>query len=124
MDIGTNGELVLGNRSGLWATSCATGPALEGAHISCGMRASTGAIHAVSIDPSDLCVTCRVFGENEGNLARGMCGSGLIDTVAAMLRTGIILPSGALRSDLPAGSVPAPGGTRRMVIVPAGKSGT
>jgi len=117
MDIGTNGELVLGNRSGLWATSCATGPALEGAHISCGMRASIGAIHAASIDPSSLCFTCRVFGENEGNLARGICGSGLIDIVAAMLQTGIILPSGALKSDLP-------GGTRSIVVVPAGKSGT
>ena len=117
MDIGTNGELVLGNRSGLWATSCATGPALEGAHISCGMRASNGAIHAAGIDPSALCFTCRVFGENEGNLARGICGSGLIDIVAAMLQTGIILPSGALRPNLP-------GGTRHLVIVPAGKSGT
>ncbi len=110
MDIGTNGELVLGNRSGLWATSCATGPALEGAHISCGMRASNGAIYAASIDPSDLCVTCRVFGENERNLARGICGSGLIDIVAAMLQTGIILPSGALRSDLPGGTVRLPTG--------------
>lgn len=124
MDIGTNGELVLGNRSGLWATSCATGPALEGAHISCGMRASTGAIHAASIDPSDLSVTCRVFGENEGNLARGICGSGLIDIVAAMLQTGIVLPSGALRSDLPGVIGSDPGGSRRMVIVPAGKSAT
>lgn len=122
MDIGTNGELVLGNRSNLWATSCATGPALEGAHISCGMRASTGAIHAVSIDPASLGVICRVFGENEGNLARGLCGSGLIDTVAAMLKTGIILPSGALRPDLPDGI--GSGGVRRMVIVPAGNSGT
>lgn len=117
MDIGTNGELVLGNSSGLWATSCATGPALEGAHISCGMRASTGAIHAASIDPSNLRFSCRVFGESKGNMALGICGSGLIDIVAAMLQTGIILPSGALRSDLPSG-------TRSIVIVPADKSGT
>jgi len=51
VDIGTNGELVLGDRKGLWVTSCATGPALEGAHISCGMRAVAGAIHRVGIDP-------------------------------------------------------------------------
>lgn len=121
MDIGTNGELVLGNRNGLWATSCATGPALEGAHISCGMRASTGAIYAAGIDPKDLSITCRVFGESEGNLARGICGSGLIDIVAAMLDTGIILPSGTLRSDLP-GITYSGSGIRRMVIVPAVKA--
>ncbi len=124
MDIGTNGELILGNRNGLWATSCATGPALEGAHISCGMRASTGAIHAVSIAPDGFSLACRVFGENEGNLARGICGSGLIDTIAAMLQTGTIRPSGALRSDLPDKIGSGPGAVRRMVIVPANESAT
>jgi len=124
MDIGTNGELVLGDRSGLWATSCATGPALEGAHISCGMRASTGAIYAARIDPTDYVFACRVFGESEGNLARGICGSGLIDIVAAMLRTGMILPSGALRSDIAERIGAGPGGDRRMVIVPAEGSST
>jgi uncharacterized 2Fe-2S/4Fe-4S cluster protein (DUF4445 family) len=119
MDIGTNGELVLGNRTGLWATSCATGPALEGAHISCGMRASTGAIYSASIDPSNLRVSCRVFGEYDGNLAGGICGSGLIDIVADMLKTGIILPSGALRSDLSGVTDTGSGVIRRMVIVPA-----
>jgi uncharacterized 2Fe-2S/4Fe-4S cluster protein (DUF4445 family) len=122
MDIGTNGELVIGNRNGLWATSCATGPALEGAHISCGMRASTGAIHTVSIDPDDFKVSCRVFGEDEGHPPRGLCGSGLIDSVAAMLRAGLILPSGALKSDMPDRIISDPGGARRMVLVPAGKS--
>ncbi len=124
MDIGTNGEIVLGNRSGLWATSCATGPALEGAHISCGMRAAAGAIHAATIDPSDLCVHCRVFGENEGTLARGLCGSGLIDIVAGMLRTGIVLPSGTLRSNITPGCANCAGKERRMVIVPAARSAT
>lgn len=124
MDIGTNGELVLGNRHGLWATSCATGPSLEGAHISCGMRASTGAIYAASIDASGLGLQCQVFGESEGALARGLCGSGLIDIIAAMLRIGMVLPSGALRTDLSAKWSKGSGNHRRIVIVPPEKSAT
>jgi uncharacterized 2Fe-2S/4Fe-4S cluster protein (DUF4445 family) len=124
MDIGTNGELVLGNGKGLWATSCATGPALEGAHISCGMRASTGAIYAASIDPVENAFCCRVFGENEGSLASGLCGSGLIDVVAAMIRVGMLLPSGALRSDITGQISAGSGRDRRVVIVPADRSST
>lgn len=94
VDIGTNGELVLGNSRALWATSCATGPALEGAHISCGMRAAPGAI-------------CRVWQEQGkfrwevlgGGACRpkGICGSGIIDAMAAMRKADILLPSGRLR---------------------------
>ena len=62
IDIGTNGEIVLGNKKGLWVTSCATGPALEGAHIECGMRASTGAISRLSIDPNTYNVSYEILG--------------------------------------------------------------
>ncbi len=119
VDLGTNGELVLGNREGLWATSCATGPALEGAHLSCGMRAATGAIHRVSIH-EDLSVDYEVIG---GGDPQGICGSGVIDAVAEMLRRGILLPTGRLREGLPGVEVDPEGVGRTFRLVPAEKTG-
>ena len=85
IDIGTNGELVLGTKDKLYAASCAAGPALEGARISCGSRAMEGAIEAVVINEGDIdldvignCPPCSI------------CGSGLIDAVAVLLDLGII----------------------------------
>lgn len=101
VDIGTNGEVVLGNRKELWATSCATGPALEGAQISCGMRAVSGAIHKVDFDPLSCRINCQVLGEKGPVPAIGICGSGIIDAVAAMRRAGIILPSGRYNEKMP-----------------------
>ncbi len=98
VDIGTNGEIVLGGRCGLWATSCATGPALEGAHISCGMRAIRGAIHRVWEDGGKL------FWETLGGpeaRPRGLCGSGIIDAIATLRSMGVILPSGRLNEGVP-----------------------
>jgi uncharacterized 2Fe-2S/4Fe-4S cluster protein (DUF4445 family) len=91
MDLGTNGEIVLGNRDRILCASTAAGPAFEGARISCGMRASTGAITAVSAADGQL--VCHVLGHGE---ARGLCGSGLVDAVATGLDLGLILPSGRL----------------------------
>ncbi|WP_054700390.1 ASKHA domain-containing protein [Desulfosarcina cetonica] len=96
VDIGTNGELVLGSRKGLWVTSCATGPALEGAQISCGMRAVSGAIHRMWPDADNGRVTYDVLGEENGIKPMGICGSGIIDAIASMRHLGIILPSGRL----------------------------
>ena len=87
IDIGTNGELVLGNKERLISSSCATGPALEGAHIKFGMRAAPGAIERVRIDPETLGVRFKVIDRelwsDEGTpgeiQARGICGSGIID---------------------------------------------
>jgi uncharacterized 2Fe-2S/4Fe-4S cluster protein (DUF4445 family) len=101
VDIGTNGELVLGNRAALWVTSCATGPALEGAHIRCGMRATSGAIHKVQIDPDSYEVTCDLLGHGPETRAKGICGSGIIDAVAGMLRSGAMRANGRLREGLP-----------------------
>ena len=100
IDIGTNGEIDLGNRKRLLCTSCATGPALEGAQIKFGMRAAPGAIEKVRIDPATLEVSYKVIGQeqwfpelaNPG--ARGICGSGIIDAVAEMFKAGIITRSG------------------------------
>ncbi|MGA6925025.1 MAG: ASKHA domain-containing protein [Desulfosarcina sp.] len=94
VDIGTNGEVVLGSRKGLWVTSCATGPALEGAQISCGMRASTGAIHRMQTDSSHR-IAYDVLGA-EGSRPMGICGSGIIDAIAVLRRIGAILPNGRL----------------------------
>ncbi len=92
VDLGTNGEIVIGNHERLLCASTAAGPAFEGARISMGMRASTGAISAVSVEEGAF--RCHVL----GNLApRGICGSGLVDAVAAALDLGLIEPSGRLR---------------------------
>ena len=91
MDLGTNGEVVVGNRDRLLCTSTAAGPAFEGARISMGMRAATGAISAVEVDGGVL--RCRVLG---GGAPRGLCGSGLVDAVAAGLDLKWIEPGGRM----------------------------
>jgi len=89
IDLGTNGEIVLGDRDRVLCASTAAGPAFEGARISMGMRASTGAISQVTTDGGRL--RCHVLGNSE---AKGICGSGLVDAVAAGLDLGVIGPSG------------------------------
>jgi uncharacterized 2Fe-2S/4Fe-4S cluster protein (DUF4445 family) len=89
IDLGTNGEIVVGNRQRLLCASTAAGPAFEGARISRGMRAATGAISEVWLESGQL--RCRVLGRGE---ARGICGSGLVDAVAAGLDLGSIRASG------------------------------
>jgi uncharacterized 2Fe-2S/4Fe-4S cluster protein (DUF4445 family) len=106
IDVGTNGELVLGNKDKLLSTSCATGPALEGAHITFGMRAAPGAIERIKIDPETFDVTVGVIGHEAGGAppgmlrAKGICGSGIIDGIAELFRTGVIDASGRFRKDL------------------------
>jgi uncharacterized 2Fe-2S/4Fe-4S cluster protein (DUF4445 family) len=90
IDIGTNGEMALGSRKRLIACSTAAGPAFEGAHLSCGMRAADGAIDAVSIDGD---VHWHAIGEGA---PRGICGSGLVDLIAEMLRSGVIDSTGMM----------------------------
>ncbi len=102
IDIGTNGELVLGNRYKLIASSCATGPALEGAQLAFGMRAAPGAIERIEIDPETKDVnykvigrdTWRKFSEPKNMKAKGICGSGVLDVLAELYRSGVILKSG------------------------------
>ncbi len=91
IDLGTNGEIVVGNRERMLCASTAAGPAFEGARISMGMRAATGAISEVHVQDGRL--ECHVL----GNVApRGICGSGLVDAVAAGLELGRISPKGRL----------------------------
>lgn len=93
VDLGTNGEIVIGNRDRILCCSTAAGPAFEGARISMGMRAATGAISAVSLQDGQL--HCQVLGNAP---PRGLCGSGLVDAIAACLDLGSILPSGRMTS--------------------------
>jgi uncharacterized 2Fe-2S/4Fe-4S cluster protein (DUF4445 family) len=107
IDIGTNGELVLGNRERLLSTSCATGPAFEGAEITFGMRAAPGAIERIAIDSKTHEVVYKVVGHDAwsnyvkpGELqARGICGSGIMDLLAELYRSGIIAKSGAFQQN-------------------------
>jgi len=102
IDIGTNGELVLGNRHKLISSSCATGPALEGAQLAFGMRAAPGAIERIEIDPETKDVNYKVIGrdtwrkysEPEEMGAKGICGSGILDVLAELYRSGVIMKSG------------------------------
>jgi uncharacterized 2Fe-2S/4Fe-4S cluster protein (DUF4445 family) len=96
IDIGTNGELLLGNRNKVCSTSCATGPAFEGAQIKFGMRAAPGAIETVNIDPETKEPRYKVIGKADWHTnvskvkAKGLCGSGIIEVVAEMFKAGII----------------------------------
>lgn len=92
IDIGTNGEIALGSRECIMVCSTAAGPAFEGAQIKCGMRAADGAIEGIEI--TDQEVMCKVIGDSHPVL--GICGSGLIQGIAEMLRVGIIERSGRL----------------------------
>jgi uncharacterized 2Fe-2S/4Fe-4S cluster protein (DUF4445 family) len=91
IDLGTNGEIVVGSRGRLLCTSTAAGPAFEGARISMGMRAAAGAIGEVRVEQGAL--VCRTLG---GGAPRGLCGSGLVDAVAAGLELGWIAASGRM----------------------------
>ena len=102
IDIGTNGELVLGNNKKLISCSCATGPALEGAQLSFGMRAAPGAIERIVIDPETHEVDYKVIGRDawlkyskpEEMKTKGICGSGILDVLAELYRSGVVAKSG------------------------------
>jgi uncharacterized 2Fe-2S/4Fe-4S cluster protein (DUF4445 family) len=114
VDIGTNAEIILGNRKRLLACSSPTGPAFEGAQISCGQRAAPGAIERVRIDPSTLEPRVMVIGcelwSNEPGFAEataatgvtGICGSGIIEVIAELYLGGVIRHDGVIDGDLAA----------------------
>ena len=93
IDLGTNGELVFGNRDFLMSCACSAGPAFEGGDISCGMRATDGAVEAVVIDKQTMEPTLTVVGE-PGQKPVGICGSGIIDIISELFRCGIINAKG------------------------------
>ena len=118
VDVGTNAEIVLGSAGGLWAASSPTGPAFEGAQISCGQRATPGAIERVRIDPATWAPRVRVIGcdlwSDEPGFAEaverrvaagsrsaaagvtGICGSGIIEVIAEMYLAGVLSSDGVI----------------------------
>jgi len=144
IDIGTNGEIILKANGGFYATSCATGPAFEGATISRGMLAVSGAIDSFRIDPDDGAPVYTVIARKNGRnysvsgtgvkeetsakpspeaKARGICGSGLISAAAALLTAGIIDPTGRFnpKSRHPNLRI-EDGAPPEFVLVPAGEA--
>ncbi len=108
IDIGTNGEVVLAGRGRLLTCSTAAGPAFEGAQIRCGMRAAEGAIEAVAIEGGTVKISTIGGGE-----AAGICGSGLVDAVAALYQAGVIDQGGRLSR--PENTSHLPGGLRERL---------
>jgi uncharacterized 2Fe-2S/4Fe-4S cluster protein (DUF4445 family) len=98
VDVGTNGEVVLSRDGELTATSCATGPVYEGAHIRCGVRAAPGAIERVWVEPGGRIRWSAIRAADGGGDPRpvGLCGSGVISSVAAFVGAGLIEPDGAI----------------------------
>ncbi len=111
IDIGTNCEIVLGNRDWLLGTAAPAGPAFEGAAIRCGMRAADGAIEGVAVTPDGLSLT--VIGDTE---PAGLCGSGLVDAVAGLVQAGLLDHSGRLVSNDAAAAM-MPGLASRLTVL-------
>ena len=97
IDIGTNGEIVIGNQQWMACAACSAGPAFEGGGIRFGMRATQGAIEEVSINPDTCEPMILTIGMTK---PKGICGSGLINLLAVLMEEGIILPNGKFRDDL------------------------
>ena len=93
IDLGTNGEIVFGNRDFMMSCACSAGPAFEGGDISCGMRATDGAVEAVTIDRETLEPVLSIVGKPDQKPV-GICGSGIIDVIAELYRTSAISAKG------------------------------
>ncbi|MFH0763499.1 MAG: ASKHA domain-containing protein [Candidatus Omnitrophota bacterium] len=112
IDVGTNGEIVLGNSEWMMSTAASAGPAFEGSGLSCGMKATAGAIQKVRIGKS-LKITLDTIG---GGKPRGICGSGYIDLLCQMLKTGIIGKDGKLNRDNKTGRIRVTGTGAEFII--------
>lgn len=141
VDVGTNAEIVLGNREWMYSASSPTGPALEGAQITFGMRAAPGAIERVRIDPQTHEARFRVIGDDRWSdewqigsgappeaqprhLAAGICGSGIVEVVAELFLAGIIRPDGRFEPDLQGPRMQWDGRAGAYVLATAEQSAT
>ncbi|MFN2243599.1 MAG: ASKHA domain-containing protein, partial [Anaerolineae bacterium] len=120
IDVGTNGEIVLGNRDWLITCACSAGPAFEGSGVRHGMRATAGAIEEIWIDHRTYEPTYQTIGQLP---ARGICGSGMIGLLAEMFITGIVDKAGKIQRDLPTPRVRTGDHGGEYVVVWANQSG-
>jgi uncharacterized 2Fe-2S/4Fe-4S cluster protein (DUF4445 family) len=102
MDIGTNGEIVVGNKDWMACAACSAGPAFEGGGVEFGMRAARGAIEDFSLNPGSCEPMIMTIGMSK---PKGICGSGLINIVAVLFEMGLIDGRGKFRTDLPTGRI-------------------
>ncbi|MBA4355727.1 MAG: ferredoxin, partial [Novosphingobium sp.] len=121
MDIGTNGEVVLGNGDFLLAAACSAGPAFEGGGIKCGMRAAAGAIEKVDVHAESGLADCRTIG---GLGPRGICGSGMISLLSGLLQAGWIDPAGKFSRSRPCEAIGITGRRAFYTLVAAKHSAT
>ncbi len=121
IDMGTNGEVILGGRGWVFSTSCASGPAFEGWEIKFGMRAVAGAIDHLKIDRGSLRTQYTVIG-GEQRKPVGICGSGLIDAVAEMLLSGVLDSLGRIQTHLNTPFIRVGGEGAEYIIASAGET--
>jgi uncharacterized 2Fe-2S/4Fe-4S cluster protein (DUF4445 family) len=121
IDIGTNGEMALGNREWLLACACSAGPAFEGGSVKHGMRAVLGAIEVVRINPDTWEPMIITIGQKK---PKGICGSGLIDALAELYLTGIVNEKGKFNLDVAHPRIRSTGGVAEYVLVQAADSAT
>ncbi len=119
LDIGTNTEVALGNKEKMLVCSCASGPAFEGASIKDGMRAASGAIEHIQISAETLEPTYKTIDDMP---PRGICGSGIVDVIAEMLKTGIIDPTGKINKELASDKIRQVDGFYEYIITRANKT--
>ncbi|MBI5439798.1 MAG: DUF4445 domain-containing protein [Deltaproteobacteria bacterium] len=126
VDVGTNGELVLSRDGVLTATSCATGPVFEGAHIRSGMRAAPGAIEKVRVTADGAVELDVIQGPGRGSRPAGLCGSGVISAVSALVGSGVLRSDGAFDTDAEHRGlrIDPVGGAAEFVLAPASESHT
>lgn len=120
IDIGTNGELVVGNNEFLLASACSAGPAFEGGGIDCGMRAALGAIERVEVNPETGVPLYWTIGNVR---PKGICGSGMIALLADLLRTGWLDAAGKLTRERVSPAIRIEGRHARYILAPEGESG-
>ena len=121
IDIGTNGEIVVGNRDFLITCACSAGPAFEGGGIGCGMRAALGAIEWVEVDPATGAAAWRTIGNVK---PKGICGSGMIGLLASLFETGWLDAAGKFDRRRPSPVIEVQGRRAAYLLVPAAESAT